>query len=235
MGEVADIELTRTAASHAVADIGWRYLVCDLATTVEVASLADAVVVAQTVVDVCGADAEDHLRLDLRPDRVLLSLQDRPRLLVTERDTALAQQITAALSPLGWRTGGATRDDHARPVQQLELAIDTMDMARIRPFWKAVLAYQDEPGAAPNTLIDPAGQGAALWFQDMDVMRPDRNRIHFDITVAHDEVPLRIAAALAAGGVMLTSQYAPAFWVLADPEGNEICICAWTGRDERGW
>ena len=24
---------------------------------------------------------------------------------------------------------------------------------------------------------------------------------------------------------------APAFWVLADPEGNEACVCTWQGRD----
>jgi 4a-hydroxytetrahydrobiopterin dehydratase len=24
---------------------------------------------------------------------------------------------------------------------------------------------------------------------------------------------------------------APAFWVLADPEGNEACITTWQGRD----
>ena len=23
----------------------------------------------------------------------------------------------------------------------------------------------------------------------------------------------------------------PAFWVLADPEGNEACVCTWLGRD----
>ena len=28
-----------------------------------------------------------------------------------------------------------------------------------------------------------------------------------------------------------TTSEAPAFWVLADPEGNEACICTWQGRD----
>jgi len=23
------------------------------------------------------------------------------------------------------------------------------------------------------------------------------------------------------------------FWVLADAEGNEACVCTWTGRDEQ--
>ena len=65
----------------------------------------------------------------------------------------------------------------------------------------------------------------------MDAPRPQRNRIHIDVTVAHDEAEDRIAAALAAGGRLLTDQYAPSFWVLADAEGNEACICTWQARD----
>jgi hypothetical protein len=30
---------------------------------------------------------------------------------------------------------------------------------------------------------------------------------------------------------LLTDQYARSFWVLADPEGNEACICTWLDRD----
>jgi len=41
----------------------------------------------------------------------------------------------------------------------------------------------------------------------------------------------RMAAALAAGGTLVNAAYARAFWVLADAEGNEACICTWQGRD----
>jgi 4a-hydroxytetrahydrobiopterin dehydratase len=40
----------------------------------------------------------------------------------------------------------------------------------------------------------------------------------------------RAEAALAAGGRLLSDQRAPAFWVLADPEGNEVCVTTWQGR-----
>ena len=52
-----------------------------------------------------------------------------------------------------------------------------------------------------------------------------------DRTVPHDEAHERIAAALAAGGTVRSDAEAPAFWVLADPEGNEACITTWQGRD----
>ena len=112
----------------------------------------------------------------------------------------------------------------------LEIGIDALDIPKIRPFWKAVLGYVDE-SKDWNGLIDPLGQGPAVWFQQMDAPRPQRNRIHLDVSVPHDEAPRRIEATLAAGGTVLSDAEAPAFWVLADPEGNEACITTWQGRD----
>jgi 4a-hydroxytetrahydrobiopterin dehydratase len=96
-----------------------------------------------------------------------------------------------------------------------------------------VLGYVDEPGwsGAWDGLIDPLGQGPAVWFQRMDAPRPQRNRIHFDVSVPHDEAESRIGAALAAGGTMVNDAQAPAFRVLADAEGNEVCVTTWQGRD----
>ena len=79
--------------------------------------------------------------------------------------------------------------------------------------------------------VDPYGRAPAFWFQQMDAPRPQRNRIHVDVTVPHDVAEQRITAALAAGGTLVSDKAAPAFWVLADPEGNEACICTWQGRD----
>lgn len=42
----------------------------------------------------------------------------------------------------------------------------------------------------------------------------------------------RVAAALRAGGTLLSDRAARAFWVLADAEGNEVCICTWQDREE---
>ena len=231
---MTETSLSRAEASRAVTDLGWRLLLADLRTSVAVTSLQQAAEVTGAVVTACGADADAHLRVDARPDRVELSLQNRAEGTVTTRDTDLAARISSTLGKLGLRTGGATADEIPRPVQALELAIDTLDVAAIRPFWKAVLGYVDEPGdeAGADALLDPAGQLPAIWFQRMDVPRPQRNRIHFDIAVAHDEAPRRIRAALDAGGRLLTDAYAKSFWVLADAEGNEICICTWQDRDE---
>ena len=108
-----------------------------------------------------------------------------------------------------------------------------MDIAAIRPFWKAVMGYGDEPerGGPEDAVVDPVGQGPAIWFQQMDVPRTQRNRIHFDIAVSHDEADGRVQAALAAGGVLVSDASARRFWILADSEGNEVCVCTWQDRE----
>ncbi|BEL10684.1 VOC family protein [Actinoplanes sichuanensis] len=276
--------LTRREASEAVADQGWRFVLGTLRTSVPVSSLAEAAAAGTRAVEACGADADEHLRLDLRPNRVSLTLRPRAFGGVTARDTELAGRITEALHNLGLtttpgdihpgtsRTEGSTRLANrsalstsvatgsegstrlanrsvpstsvatspvpsipvaARSVQEWEIAIDALDIVSVRPFWKAVLGYTDETGkhGPEDRLVDPWRQGPAVWFQRMTEPRPQRNRIHFDISVPHDEAPGRIAAALAAGGHLVSEEWAPSFWVLADREGNEVCVTTWQGRD----
>lgn len=227
--------LSRQAASDAVSDQGWRYLLGSLRTSVPVASLSQATEVAARAVAACGTDADGHLRIDLRADRVVLTLQSLDQARLTDCDINLAHRLSAAISDIGLQTepeiGRAGAG--ARSVQQLEIAIDALDIAAVRPFWKAALGYANEPGAdgPEDAIVDPVGQGPTIWFQQMNQPRPERNRIHFDICVPHDEAPGRIEAALAAGGRLVSESDAPAFWVLADVEGNEACVTTWQGRD----
>jgi 4a-hydroxytetrahydrobiopterin dehydratase len=224
--------LSRRQASDAVTDLGWRYVLGVLCTAVPVESLAQAAEIAGRVVAVASGDADGHLRIDLRRDRVTLRLQALATADLRPRDVELAREITATLRDAGFCTAAGAADG-TRSVQLLEIAVDALEIARIRPFWRAVMGYDDEAGNAgpEDALVDPVGQGPAIWFQQMDAPRPQRNRIHFDISVPHDDAPERLRAALAAGGVLVSAAAAPAFWVLADTEGNEACITTWQGRD----
>jgi 4a-hydroxytetrahydrobiopterin dehydratase len=171
---------------------------------------------------VVGADGQGHLTVDVRADRAVLRLQSVDVGAVTGRDIRLALEVSNAVATT----------HSAGSLQALEIAIDALDIPRVRPFWQAITGYADEPGSELNAaLLDPTGRGPAIWFQQMDAPRPQRNRIHIDVDVPHDAAQARIDAALAAGGTLLSDREAPAFWVLADPEGNEACICTWQGRD----
>jgi 4a-hydroxytetrahydrobiopterin dehydratase len=222
-------KLSRADASEAVTGLGWRYVLGEFRTEVLTGSLPLAADVAGRAAELPGV--EGHLRMDIRADRLLLSLQTAEVAWVTTRDAELARQLSALAGEFR-----LTTQPGDRTVQVLEIGIDALDIPGIRPFWKAVLGYVDEPGRTGNPdpengLIDPLGQGPAVWFQQMDAPRPQRNRIHFDVSVPHDEAARRIEATLAAGGTLLSDAEAPAFWVLADPEGNEACVTTWQGRD----
>lgn len=219
--------LTRQEISDTVADLGWRLILGTVRTHVVTGSLAAGAEFAGRVAAL--PDAEGHVLLDIRDNRVVATVRTAAVGWVSPADLELARQITALSGSLGLVTRFA---DDPRSPQIIEIAIDALDIRAIRPFWKAVLGYADEtsPADAPNALIDPLFQGPAVWFQQMDAPRPQRNRIHFDVGVPHDEAGRRIAAALAAGGTIVHDE-APAFWVLADPEGNEACVTIWQGRD----
>ena len=224
-----DRKLSRPEASQAVTGLGWRYVLGEFRTEVVTGSLALAADVAGRAAAVPEADG--HLRMDVRSDRVIFSLQTPAVAWVTPEDIDLARRISAMTEEfkLTTRPGGSGR----RSVQVLEFAIDAMDAAAIRPFWKAVLGYAEEHNHEGPTgaLVDPLGEGPSIWFQQMDAPRPQRNRIHLDVSVPHDEAEARMRATVAAGGRLTYDAEAPAFWVFADAEGNEACITTWQGRD----
>jgi 4a-hydroxytetrahydrobiopterin dehydratase len=139
----------------------------------------------------------------------------------SESDVELARQISSAAREL---------DLPADPtgVQTVQISIDALVTEKVMPFWRAVLGYE-QVGA--EDLLDPHRRGPALWFQQMDAPRPQRNRIHLDISVPHDQAKARVAAAIAAGGRLVSNRNAPEWWALADAEGNEADVATWMGRE----
>lgn len=201
----------------------WTYVLGSLQAGFTCDGFGPAATLTSAIVEAADA-ADHHPDIDLRyPGTLLIRLKTHAVGEVTELDVELGRTISA----LAAEAGAVAAD---RPVQELEIALDTMDRDRIRPFWQAVLDYEYLEWF--DALVDPRRQGPSVWFQQMDEPRPQRNRIHFDLTVPPEEADARIAAAVAAGGTVLFDGRARAFWVLADPEGNEICICTWQDRDE---
>lgn len=169
---------------------------------------------------------DHHPDVDLRHDGVTVRL-----LTVTgdwyglsERDLELARQISALA-----REQGVPADPSM--VQSVQVSIDALVGADVLPFWRAVLGYEYRPDSPDEDLVDPRGRGPSFWFQRMDAPRPQRNRIHVDVWVPYEQAEARVAAAVAAGGRLLTDEHAPAWWVLADPEGNEVCVATSMSRD----
>ncbi|WP_232717660.1 VOC family protein [Gordonia metallireducens] len=213
--------LTRRQASDAVVD-PWRVLAYTLQAAYRTGSMVRGGEFVNRIID-AAEDAGHHPDIDLRYNSVHLVLMTHSTHQITEEDVALANRIAAIADDMDL-------EKTPTPVSRFDLAIDALDIDAIRPFWKAVLGYSDVPADEIIDLVDPAGRLPSVWFQQMDSPRPGRNRIHIDLRMPHDELQERLRSALAAGGRLLSDDFAPEWWTLADAEGNEICLCTWQPR-----
>ncbi len=143
----------------------------------------------------------------------------------SQRDVELARQISAAARKLG-----LTADPSA--VQSLLIIPGATSIAKVRPFWRAVLGYEPRRDSPDEDLVDPHDRGPAFWFERMNEPRGDGGgAIHVAIWVPYEQAEARIAAALAAGGRMVRDEFAPSWWTLADAAGNEADIATAKCRD----
>jgi 4a-hydroxytetrahydrobiopterin dehydratase len=142
---------------------------------------------------------------------------------VTQQDIDMARQI----SEIAWRQG-LTPEPTA--VTQLELALDTANENGVGPFWSVLLTGGPE-NRIYDSVFDPTGRVPGLWFQGTDEHEPPRQRWHFDLWLAPEVAKERIAAAVAAGGSVVDDSEAPSFTVLADPDGNKVCVCTCLERE----
>ncbi len=199
----------------------WRQLLQALHTRFATGSFVAGLELANAI----GAAAEaanHHPDLDLRYPHLDVKLTSHDVGGVTQRDIDLAREISRIAAEQGVA---------ARPgaVSVVELGLDTADRSAIIPFWRALLAL---PGPlSSDEIVDPSGRLPAIWFQSTEPHEVPRQRFHLDVIVPHDVAGERIAAALAAGGTLVSDTRAPAFWVLADAEGNQACVCTWQDRE----
>lgn len=198
----------------------WRILWQYACTLYRTGSFATGLQLVNRIGELAEA-ANHHPDIDLRYPTVAVRLTSHDVGALSERDVELARQISQAAAELDVRADSAA-------VKIPQFTIDAMDIDTVRPFWEAVLGYKN---VGAEDLIDPAASGPSIWFQQMDAPRSQRNRIHVDVAVPHDGAEQRIAAAIQAGGHLVTDAHAPAWWVLSDPEGNEVCVATWQGRD----
>jgi 4a-hydroxytetrahydrobiopterin dehydratase len=171
-----------------------------------------------------SADAANHhldLKMTLGVVDVSLCTHENG-LWVTQKDIDMAREISDIA-----RRKGVKPEPTA--VTQLEIALDTANEDGIAPFWSVLLT-----GSADNkiydSVIDPTNRLPCLWFQGADEHEVPRQRWHFDLWLAPEVAVERIAAAVAIGGSVVDESQAPSFTVLADPDGNKVCVCTCLGR-----
>jgi hypothetical protein len=136
---------------------------------------------------------------------------------------------------------------------RIDLTLDCANPSRLAQFWKLALEYEDEPPPPPFAtreewlqqfdlseddaddgawLHDPAGVGPRLFLQQVPEPKLVKNRLHMDVrvagTVSADERWARInetVERLVAAGATVRQEFSGHHVVMADPEGNEFCVC----------
>jgi hypothetical protein len=120
-----------------------------------------------------------------------------------------------------------------------QLTVDARDPALLVDFWAPLLGYEptgpDDPYV--HRIVDPAGHGPPIWFQQADGAKTGKNRLHLDIypTGQDRSLPLperqrlvdaRVVELVEVGATVLERISEPDDYhvVMQDPEGNEFCV-----------
>lgn len=136
---------------------------------------------------------------------------------------------------------------------RIDLTFDCRDAPKLAEFWKLALGYVDEPPPAPYAtrqewlaavapdeddegdgawLCDPDGTGPRLSLLEVPEPKVAKNRLHIDVRVAGTGSPEQRWSQISAKGDELAAAGATTLHVdgihhvvMADPEGNEFCVC----------
>jgi hypothetical protein len=140
---------------------------------------------------------------------------------------------------------------------QVQIAIDCHDPAALAAFWAEALGYQlqdppegfaswpealaawgvpEERWNSASAVVDPAGAGPRVYFQQVPEGKVAKNRLHLDLRVSDGPgipVETKLAQVLPTverletlGATLVDTVYEEgSVWVvMQDPEGNEFCV-----------
>jgi predicted enzyme related to lactoylglutathione lyase len=111
---------------------------------------------------------------------------------------------------------------------QVAIVLDCADPDRLADFWAAALGY-DLLGRAGTyrALVDPDGRGPKLILQGVDEPKTVKNRCHIDVHV--DDIDAEADRLAGLGATRLRDaafeEHGTRWIAMADPEGNELCVC----------
>ncbi len=143
-------------------------------------------------------------------------------------------------------------------VNRLQIAIDCADPASLARFWAEALGYVVQPPPdgfdtweaalaswgvpesewnSASAVVDPAGTGPRVYFQQVPESKAGKNRLHLDLGYSggpsmsvEERRPIERAEAdrliaLGATEVGEVEEMGGVWIVMLDPEGNEFCVC----------
>jgi predicted enzyme related to lactoylglutathione lyase len=113
-----------------------------------------------------------------------------------------------------------------RPVRAVEVCVDVLDPRPVVAFWSELLGYRAEGDLDARWVhLEPPDGLPVLNLQRVPEAKAGKNRLHLDVFVDDPLDWIERAESLGAARLSLHDDPADWFCVMADPAGNEFCIC----------
>ncbi len=113
---------------------------------------------------------------------------------------------------------------------RLQIGIDSRDPERLAPFWATALGYRVGDFDQDRTYLDlvpPDASSPVIYLQRVPEDKRVKNRVHLDLYVADPETVIGQLLGIGATKISIPQSGSEGGWwqVMADPEGNEFCVC----------
>lgn len=110
---------------------------------------------------------------------------------------------------------------------KFDVTMDCADPTALAPFWADALGYKVMGGAGAYVLLaDPDEANPTLILQRVPEPKSAKSRVHLDLKVPDVEAEASRLEALGAKRLSDPIEELGGRWiVMADPQGNEFCIC----------
>jgi predicted enzyme related to lactoylglutathione lyase len=112
------------------------------------------------------------------------------------------------------------------PEPNVDIVIDCADPEGLAEFWAAALGY-DKVGMFDPYFVLAARERShpPVILQRVPEAKTTKARIHFDLRVSNIEAEATRLEALGARRIDIGQGENPGWIAMADPEGNEFCVC----------
>lgn len=105
------------------------------------------------------------------------------------------------------------------------VVINCTDIDRMAAFWSAALGLTPRSERPPDDFCVLLGDGVNLSLQVTARPPASRDQMHFDLYTPDQNAEVERLQALGAKFVRHTVDFEDDYVVLADPEGNLLCVC----------